>query len=68
MRRLPPEKRQKVSLACNHCKRAKNKCNGLFPCDRCDKRSLECEYLGVDRRTLKGERKVRPRDELFDEG
>ncbi|CAN3355413.1 filamentous growth regulator 27 [Diutina catenulata] len=68
MRRLPPEKRQKVSSACNHCKRAKNKCNGLFPCDRCDKRSLECEYSGVDRRTLKGERKVRPRDESFDEG
>ncbi|CAN3372338.1 hypothetical protein DIURU_004538 [Diutina rugosa] len=61
VRRLPPDKRQKVSSACDRCRKAKHKCNGLQMCDRCTKKGLPCVYSMVDRRTLKGERVDRKR-------
>ncbi|ORY69826.1 fungal-specific transcription factor domain-containing protein [Pseudomassariella vexata] len=42
--RVDPEKRQRTACACDSCKRRKQKCNGLKPCNTCTKRQLQCEY------------------------
>ncbi|KAH6897286.1 hypothetical protein B0T10DRAFT_584029 [Thelonectria olida] len=44
-----PEERQRTVHACDHCKRRKQKCNGLYPCLSCSKRELECSYTLSER-------------------
>ncbi|RLV89931.1 Filamentous growth regulator 27 [Spathaspora sp. JA1] len=56
IRRLPADKRQKVSTACDSCKRRKFKCTGQTPCDVCVKKGLDCTYTIIDKRSLKSER------------
>ncbi|KAK5990037.1 Filamentous growth regulator 27-like protein [Cladobotryum mycophilum] len=43
--RVPDDKRQRTARACDSCKRRKQKCNGLHPCNTCLKRTLECKYI-----------------------
>ncbi|KAI1115926.1 fungal-specific transcription factor domain-containing protein [Nemania sp. NC0429] len=42
--KVDPDKRQRTAQACDSCKRRKQKCNGLRPCNTCTKRQLECQY------------------------
>ncbi|KAI1319391.1 hypothetical protein F5Y16DRAFT_414268 [Xylariaceae sp. FL0255] len=42
--KVDPDKRQRTAQACDSCKRRKQKCNGLKPCNTCTKRQLECHY------------------------
>jgi ribosomal protein L37AE/L43A len=42
--RVPDDKRQRTAQACDSCKRRKQKCNGLNPCQTCVKRRLTCAY------------------------
>ncbi|KAK6457071.1 zinc finger transcription factor of the Zn(2)-Cys(6) binuclear cluster domain type [Scheffersomyces xylosifermentans] len=56
IRKLPPEKRQKVSTACDTCKKRKFKCTGEKPCTLCVKKGAECTYTIIDKRSLKSER------------
>ncbi|CAL1203533.1 unnamed protein product [Candida parapsilosis] len=56
VRRLPPEKRQKVSTACDSCKKRKFKCSGSNPCELCVRKGYDCSYTVVDKRSLKSER------------
>ncbi|KAL6709395.1 hypothetical protein ACN47E_001802 [Coniothyrium glycines] len=42
--KVPPEQRQRTAQACESCKRRKQKCNGLCPCNTCDKRKFTCIY------------------------
>ncbi|XPS81303.1 hypothetical protein M3J09_013241 [Ascochyta lentis] len=42
--KVPPEQRQRTAQACESCKRRKQKCNGLCPCNTCDKRNFTCIY------------------------
>ncbi|UKZ63446.1 uncharacterized protein TrAtP1_004676 [Trichoderma atroviride] len=42
--RVPDDKRQRTARACDSCKRRKQKCNGLHPCNTCIKRNLICDY------------------------
>ncbi|KAF4126162.1 Fungal trans [Geosmithia morbida] len=37
-------KSQKVTRACDHCKRRKAKCSGTIPCAKCSDRGLTCMY------------------------
>lgn len=34
----------KVSRACDNCKRKKIRCDGMFPCNKCAKRKVDCAY------------------------
>ncbi|ROW13046.1 hypothetical protein VPNG_05959 [Cytospora leucostoma] len=43
--KVPDDKRIRTAQACESCKRRKQKCNGLKPCNTCTKRNLACEYL-----------------------
>ncbi|CAI5759740.1 unnamed protein product [Candida verbasci] len=63
IRRLPPEKRQKVSTACDTCKKRKFKCSGSNPCDLCNKKGLQCSYTIIDKRSLKKVRLEKERRE-----
>ena len=38
------EKQSRSKKACNRCAEAKVRCNALQPCQRCEKKSLSCEY------------------------
>ncbi|KAI9256581.1 hypothetical protein BDA99DRAFT_562019 [Phascolomyces articulosus] len=38
------KRKQKVSNACQNCKKSKKCCDGYLPCDYCSKRSKHCEY------------------------
>ncbi|KAF1925580.1 uncharacterized protein M421DRAFT_69655 [Didymella exigua CBS 183.55] len=42
--KVPPEQRQRTAQACDSCKRRKQKCNGLCPCNTCEKRNFSCIY------------------------
>ncbi|KAF2634880.1 hypothetical protein P280DRAFT_208997 [Massarina eburnea CBS 473.64] len=42
--KVPPEQRQRTAQACDSCKRRKQKCNGLCPCNTCEKRKFSCVY------------------------
>ncbi|KAL2258128.1 hypothetical protein VTK26DRAFT_8686 [Humicola hyalothermophila] len=42
--KVPDDKRQRTAQACDSCKRRKQKCNGLKPCQTCLKRKLMCCY------------------------
>ncbi|KAI1335514.1 fungal-specific transcription factor domain-containing protein [Xylariaceae sp. FL0016] len=42
--KVDPDKRQRTAQACDSCKRRKQKCNGVRPCNTCTKRQLECQY------------------------
>lgn len=42
--KVDPDKRQRTAQACDSCKRRKQKCNGLKPCNTCTRRNLECSY------------------------
>ncbi|KAF1843000.1 uncharacterized protein K460DRAFT_367924 [Cucurbitaria berberidis CBS 394.84] len=46
--KVPPEHRQRTAQACESCKRRKQKCNGLCPCNTCDKRKFTCIYTDRD--------------------
>lgn len=58
-RKLPPEKRQKVSTACDGCKKRKFKCTGTQPCKLCSKKGIDCVYSIVDKRSLKGQNAIK---------
>lgn len=60
-RSLPNSRRRKVTNACDNCKKRKYKCTGEQPCYLCQKRGNECNYLILDKRSLKGERLARQR-------
>ncbi|KAK6454897.1 zinc finger transcription factor of the Zn(2)-Cys(6) binuclear cluster domain type [Scheffersomyces xylosifermentans] len=49
-----PERRKKVTKACDYCKKRKYKCSGCSPCALCSKKKIECKFSIVDRRTTKG--------------
>lgn len=38
-------KRAKVALACQRCKKRKQKCDGAYPCSKCEALDLHCEYV-----------------------
>ncbi|KAK8172522.1 hypothetical protein BKA80DRAFT_251862 [Phyllosticta citrichinensis] len=40
----------KIPKACEECRRRKQKCNGLNPCNICSKRNTPCEYRSYIRR------------------
>lgn len=40
-----PNKRQKVTRACDKCKSRKRRCNGELPCKNCSSSQSECTYL-----------------------
>ncbi|KAH8791387.1 fungal-specific transcription factor domain-containing protein [Hyaloscypha finlandica] len=42
--KVDPDKRQRTAQACESCKRRKQKCNGVKPCQTCAKRGLSCVY------------------------
>ncbi|KAI0388637.1 hypothetical protein F5Y17DRAFT_190133 [Xylariaceae sp. FL0594] len=42
--KVDPDKRQRTAQACESCKRRKQKCNGLKPCNTCTKRNISCHY------------------------
>lgn len=42
--KVAPDKRQRTAIACDSCKRRKQKCNGQSPCSNCSRRSLICTY------------------------
>ncbi|KAF9488403.1 hypothetical protein BDN71DRAFT_1513090 [Pleurotus eryngii] len=42
--------RQRVSQACDLCRRRKAKCSGGRPCKRCTERDLSCEYADAQSR------------------
>ncbi|KAK4157989.1 fungal-specific transcription factor domain-containing protein [Chaetomidium leptoderma] len=42
--KVPDDKRQRTAQACDSCKRRKQKCNGLKPCQTCLRRKLMCCY------------------------
>lgn len=53
-----PTKRQRVSLACDTCRKKKIKCNGKTPaCTNCVNNKLECTYT-------QPERKIKPKKTL----
>lgn len=60
---LSPDKRKKVSTACDSCKRRKYKCSGDKPCVLCTKKGIVCEFTILDKRSLKAERLSRLRKE-----
>ncbi|KAK9369156.1 fungal-specific transcription factor domain-containing protein [Lipomyces kononenkoae] len=43
-RRVDPAKRKRIALACDSCKRRKQKCNGDHPCSICKKKNFVCHY------------------------
>ncbi|KAK9471924.1 fungal-specific transcription factor domain-containing protein [Dipodascopsis tothii] len=43
-RRVDPSKRKRIALACDSCKRRKQKCNGEQPCSICKKKNFYCHY------------------------
>ncbi|KAF4603693.1 hypothetical protein EYR40_000861 [Pleurotus pulmonarius] len=43
--------RQRVSQACDHCRRRKAKCSGGRPCKRCIERDISCEYADLPSRS-----------------
>ncbi|KAK9358372.1 fungal-specific transcription factor domain-containing protein [Lipomyces starkeyi] len=43
-RRVDPSKRKRVALACDSCKRRKQKCDGDHPCSICQKKNFVCTY------------------------
>ncbi|CAX41718.1 zinc cluster transcription factor, putative [Candida dubliniensis CD36] len=55
-RRIPDDQRQKVSSACDNCKKRKFKCSGEKPCFECSKKGYDCTYTIIDKRSLRGER------------
>ncbi|KAK3990564.1 activator of stress genes 1 [Cladorrhinum sp. PSN332] len=42
--KVPDDKRQRTAQACDSCKRRKQKCNGVKPCQTCIRRKLTCTY------------------------
>lgn len=66
-RSLPTSKRRKVTNACDNCKKRKYKCTGQQPCYLCQKRGNECNYLILDKRSLKGERLAKQRQLALDQ-
>ncbi|KAK9454721.1 fungal-specific transcription factor domain-containing protein [Dipodascopsis uninucleata] len=42
--RKVPQERQRVSRACDSCKKRKTRCSGKRPCVRCVQLSLSCEF------------------------
>ncbi|KAK4171202.1 fungal-specific transcription factor domain-containing protein [Triangularia setosa] len=42
--KVPDDKRQRTAQACDSCKRRKQKCNGVKPCQTCIRRKLTCSY------------------------
>ncbi|KAF7440555.1 hypothetical protein PC9H_000901 [Pleurotus ostreatus] len=55
--------RQRVSQACDLCRRRKAKCSGGRPCKRCTERDLSCEYADArSRRRGKTRKRVDDKD------
>ncbi|KAK5071917.1 hypothetical protein LTR64_004305 [Lithohypha guttulata] len=49
--------RKHVTKACESCKRARAKCDGRQPCDRCTSRLLSCSYTNEEDRRTRGSTK-----------
>ncbi|CAG8161087.1 unnamed protein product [Penicillium salamii] len=48
--------RKRASLACNHCRRRKRRCNGVVPsCGLCDDSGVECVYNEAESSRPRGE-------------
>jgi len=49
--KVDPRARQRVAQACDSCKKRKEKCNGLSPCDQCRNRCREdtCQYTKTNK-------------------
>lgn len=47
---LAPSRRSNVFKACEPCRQRKLKCNGLMPCERCIKTSVQCSFRNKARR------------------
>lgn len=45
----PKRPRAPVQQACEQCRRGKRKCNGVLPCDTCQKYSRECSFAVLDK-------------------
>lgn len=50
--KVPDDKRIRTAQACESCKRRKQKCNGLKPCNTCTKRNFVCEYQAPNGHTV----------------
>ncbi|KAK9314575.1 fungal-specific transcription factor domain-containing protein [Lipomyces starkeyi] len=53
-RRVDPAKRKRIALACDSCKRRKQKCNGDHPCSICKKKNFVCHYTPTKSDLLPG--------------
>ncbi|KAI5956548.1 hypothetical protein KGF54_001023 [Candida jiufengensis] len=51
------EKRVRVKLACDFCKKRKSKCNGENPCQKCADKNRQCVYTLVQKPRKKRETK-----------
>ncbi|KAK5167458.1 uncharacterized protein LTR77_007157 [Saxophila tyrrhenica] len=47
---MEPEKRKRITKACDSCNRHRSKCDGQLPCSRCKDIAAECSYERVSRR------------------
>ncbi|KAK7204885.1 fungal-specific transcription factor domain-containing protein [Myxozyma melibiosi] len=43
-KKVDPDKRKRIAVACESCKRRKQKCDGAQPCTICDQKGFECIY------------------------
>ncbi|ODV91903.1 hypothetical protein CANCADRAFT_78816 [Tortispora caseinolytica NRRL Y-17796] len=46
---VDPAHRKRIAVACENCKRRKQKCDGRSPCSICSHRHVECVYPPSDR-------------------
>jgi hypothetical protein len=37
----------RATLACNHCRSRKQKCDEARPCESCRENNFDCQYLDV---------------------
>ena len=45
--RVSEENRRRATRACEGCRRLKEKCEGGFPCSRCNRIGRKCEFKNV---------------------
>lgn len=56
-RLVDPDKRKRIAVACETCKKRKKKCNGSQPCKLCNSKGYACVYV----------QRVGPNDDVDDE-
>lgn len=62
----PSQKRQRVPLACNRCRKLKVKCSGDFPCTKCKKLGIPCSFAPEFREPPKAAVVAKPTVEVAD--